>query len=84
MFNKNWPWVATNKKFFWVSVNGFSVNKLKYAYFDNVTLGNTEYKTRYKIAYIDFQSPIGFDTHSIIFKIATKENKNYSELPESN
>ena len=60
------------------------INKLKYAYFDNVTLGNTEYKTRYKIAYIDFQSPIGFDTHSIIFKIATKENKNYSELPESN
>lgn len=60
------------------------INKLKYAYLDNVTLGNKDYTTRYKIAYIDFQSPIGFDTHSIIFKIATKENKNYSELPESN
>ena len=60
------------------------LNKLKYAYINNVTLGkDKKYKTRYKIAYIDFQNPLNFGTHKIIFKIATS-SYGASELPESN
>ena len=59
------------------------INKLKYAHLDNVTLAENGYKTRYKIAYIDFQKPLNIASHKIIFKIATSA---YSaqELPESN
>ena len=60
-----------------------ATNKLKFAYLNDVTLGNSKYKTRYKIAYIDFQKPIGNTTHSIIFRIATNSDNTYSELQES-
>ena len=60
-----------------------ATNKLKFAFLNDVTLGNSKYKTRYKIAYIDFQKPIGNTTHSIIFRIATKSDGTYNELQES-
>ena len=60
------------------------LNKLKYTYINNVTLGkDKKYKTRYKVAYIDFQNPLNFASHKIIFKIATSKN-GASELQESN
>lgn len=57
-----------------------ATNKLKFDYLDDVTLGKDGYTTRYKIAYIDFQQPIGNERHKLICRIATKSDKTYSEL----